>query len=107
MLEFEARKDAAATYNGLVRAKDLETGRYKVAEELSERNDGEELEGLILGYEKQSSALAYGAMLREVVRHENVLEKVLRRESFLKFLSTCSARTLKSRATRWRVFESV
>jgi len=85
MLEFEARKDAAATYNGLARAKDLETGRYKVAEELSERNDGEELEGLILGYEKQSSALAYGAMLREVVRHEKVLEKVLRRESFLKF----------------------
>ena len=59
MLEFEARKDAAATYNGLVRAKDLETGTYKVADELSEKNDGEELDALILGYEKQSSALAY------------------------------------------------
>ena len=66
----------------------METGTYKVADELSEKNDGEELDALILGYEKQSSALAYGAMLREVVRHENVLEKVLRRESFLKFFQS-------------------
>ena len=91
LLEFEARKDAAATYNGLVRARDPDTGAYKVAEEILEKNDGEELDGLILGYEKQSSALAYGAMLREVVRHEKLCDLILRREAFLKFFEFMQA----------------
>lgn len=76
--EFEARKDAVAVFNALVR-RQIGT-RTPTVEYIG--SNPQILWQLLRGYERQDLALNYGLMLRECLRHERLCQLCLESTEF-------------------------
>jgi calcium binding protein 39 len=82
-LEFEARKDAAAIFNNLLKR---QVGpRYPTVEYIL-RNPSI-LDDLMKGYEAPDVALVCGNMLRECIKHEPLAKQLLYSDSFQSFFT--------------------
>jgi|EP00918_Siedleckia_nematoides_P029467 calcium binding protein 39 len=90
-LPFETRKDAAAVFNCIVRTP--VNGHDIVAEELSE--NPQILQAIACGYENPDVALTFGAMLRDMCRHETLVRKILHSECFWKMFDYMQLQTFE------------
>jgi len=80
-LQFEAKKDAAAIFNNLLRRQ--VNGKLPVVEYI-QRNPAL-LEALVQGYTHAEIALVCGTMLRDCVRHEALTRLILSADYFFNF----------------------
>jgi len=90
-LPFETRKDAAAVFNCFVRMP--VNGQDVIAEDLSE--SPEILRAIMRGYENPDVALTFGAMLRDMCRHETLVRKVLYSDCFWKMFDYMQLQTFE------------
>lgn len=83
-MEFETRKDAVQIFNNLLR-RDVDESTGKCSVNKVAEHDGEVLKTLVDGYRNGDIALNCGHILRECIRHEQLVKLMLQSELFWEF----------------------